>query len=108
MYSEYGEKPKFEASEGVFKVTLKNINEIEKRRINRDKKSTGRMNTESEKTTVYEFAVAHGGVTRKEAEDILQCKLTKAFKILTELCNENKLASNGSGKHMRYIVVGND
>ena len=42
-------------------------------------------------------------ITRKEAESILKSGSTKAYRLLTELCDEGKLEISGNGRLRQYL-----
>ena len=56
-----------------------------------------------EKDKVMQLAAMQGYVTRKQVEDALQVKTTKAYMLLQELCDAGRLAPIGVGRSRKYI-----
>lgn len=93
-------EPEFETAKGVFRVTLPNCNEgvvpgqgsVREEKIPLDK----------QKQLILEYAAENGGITRKEAEELLDAGSTKAFRLLKELCGSGELEVQGSGRLSKY------
>lgn len=127
LYRDAAESPVFETAEGVFRTTLPNRNE--EARIEyytggygdscvervaespasyaaaRKNQKTERSGIRWEKDLVLSYAEDNGSVTRKEVEELLDIKTTKAFRILKELCGDGRLRQEGNGKLSRYYEV---
>lgn len=57
-----------------------------------------------QKRLIIQYAQENGSVTRKEVEDLIGAGTTKAFRLLKELCEANRLEQKGSGKLSAYII----
>lgn len=57
-----------------------------------------------EKGTILRFVAENGQITRKQAEELISSDTTKAYHLLTELCNEQKLKPEGNGRDRRYVA----
>jgi predicted HTH transcriptional regulator len=55
------------------------------------------------KQSILHLARQKGSISRKEVEDLVGLKTTKAFRLLKELCDEGQLTQQVSGKFTRYI-----
>ena len=95
-------KPEFIAVYGGFKVILPNINEVQAKElgISETQESYGFVD---EKERIMQLAVAQGYVTRKQVEEALLVRTTKAYKLLQELCDAGRLAPIGVGRSRKYI-----
>ena len=80
----------------------KNINEVQAKElgISETQECYGFVD---EKDKVMQLAAMQGYVTRKEVEDALQVKTTKAYMLLQELCDAGRLAPIGVGRSRKYI-----
>lgn len=103
VYADYKCKPEFETAKGVFRVTLPNRNYSEDKKISVTK-SDLRASLMQQKQTIVDYARENGQVTRKEVEELLDVGSTKSFRLLKELCDENKLEHAGTGKLSRYLL----
>lgn len=56
-----------------------------------------------EKDKVMQLAAMQGYVTRKQVEDALQVKTTKAYMLLQEMCDAGRLTPIGVGRSRKYI-----
>lgn len=103
-------KPKFETAKGVFRVTLPNRNFetpsvfVEEPRTVYGISKRNHDAAEKEKQAILTFVTENGQITRKQVEELLTVGTTKAFHLLTELCVEQKLETEGSGKNTRYVA----
>ena len=52
---------------------------------------------------VFEFIKKEGYVTRKQVEELLHSKTTKAFNILRKLCDEEMILPIGKGRGRMYM-----
>lgn len=98
LYESSRKNPVFLAAEGAFSVNIKNINY--------KKENTADTFSEA-KNTIYQFAICQGAVTRKDVEELLDFKTTKAFRILKEMCDAGLLVQISNGKLTKYIPVDN-
>lgn len=100
-YKNESQQPKFETAMGAFRVTLPNRNfKLQKEeRI----KETTHSYLNDEKEILLQYAKKQGYITRKEAESILKSGSTKAYRLLTELCDEGKLEISGNGRLRQYL-----
>ena len=94
-------RPEFETAKGVFRVTLPNRNEEHEsgmRLMDSD------VSLDGQKNLIVQYAQENGSVTRKEAEDLLGAGTTKAFRLLKELCEADRLEQKGSGRLSAYVI----
>ena len=98
-------RPEFIAVYGGFKVVLPNVNEVQAKElgISETQECYGFAD---EKDKVMQLAAMQGYVTRKQVEDALQVKTTKAYMLLQELCDAGRLAPIGVGRSRKYISRG--
>lgn len=94
-------EPEFETAKGVFRVTLpvRSQEMIQKQSGARVEK----ISQDKQKQLILEYADENGGITRKEAEELLDAGSTKAFKLLKELCDSGELKAQGSGRLTKYV-----
>lgn len=98
-------QPEFIAVYGGFKVTLPNRNNGPEQIMVHEAPAVYAVRPPSnEKQAILEHVRAHGKITRKEAEAVLQVKTTKAFNVLRQLCEENKLQVIGVGRSSKYVI----
>jgi len=95
-------RPEFIAVYGGFKVVLPNVNEVQAKElgISETQECYGFAD---EKDKVMQLAAMQGYVTRKQVEDALQVKTTKAYMLLQELCDAGRLTAIGAGRSRKYI-----
>lgn len=101
-YLDTAARPDFIAVYGGFKVVLPNVNEVQAKElgISETQECYGFAD---EKDKVMQLAAMQGYVTRKQVEDALQVKTTKAYMLLQELCDAGRLAPIGVGRSRKYI-----
>lgn len=123
LYADAWREPVFETAQGVFRVTLPNRNEVVYTELYSNRSESGyaerlaessvpyiaaRKNEKSgirqEEELVFAYALDNGSVTRKEVEELLDIKTTKAFRILKDLCQDGRLRQEGNGKLSRYYA----
>lgn len=134
LYADTGLSPVFETAEGGFRTILPNRNELppapqagvlaEPSTVYYDTPRSNRWDnwladggavynarerhekptSRQEKDMVLAYAADNGSVTRKDVEELLDIKTTKAFRILKELCEEGMLYQEGNGKLSRYLA----
>lgn len=107
-YCSSGKKPEFTAVYGGFKVVLPNRNEEQRSQlpmVKEEREPFGKkpqvMLSDEEK--VFEFIKKEGYVTRKQVEELLHSKTTKAFNILRKLCDEEMILPIGKGRGRMYM-----
>lgn len=97
-------QPEFETAKGVFRVTLPNRNEQPEMDIRVSDKTDKDISLNEQKSLILQYARENGSVTRKEVEDLISAGTTKAFRLLKELCEDDKLEQKGSGKLSTYVA----
>ena len=124
MYAEERCQPQFDTAKGVFRVILPNCNEkktVENKQVQETLliKENPVMYYAGEKTNMYyalsetepeeeqilKFAREHGKIKRKDVEELLGVKQTKAFYFLQELCEKQLLVSVGKGRSSYYVPM---
>ena len=58
-----------------------------------------------EKDLIVQYVEENGSITRQSVEEMLEIGTTKAFRLLKELCEEDILQTQGSGKGIRYTRI---
>lgn len=101
-YYESKRKPEFIAVYGGFKVVLPNSNEEETRAlgVSEAKEKYGAID---ENERVMQLFSRHAYITRKQVEELLGVKTTKAFNVLQALCDAGKIVPLGVGRSRRYV-----
>lgn len=111
-YENNTKKPIFETAPGVFRVTLPNTyqdslhkySEASSDQNNTDpNKGTFTMSNSELKILILEYVDKNGEITRKEVENMLGVKTTKAYTLLRQLCKDHELKSVGQGYNAKYI-----
>lgn len=97
-------QPEFETAKGVFRVTLPNRNEGQNMETQTDSRIDGDISLDEQKNLIIQYAQENGSVTRKEVEDLIGAGTTKAFRLLKELCEANRLEQKGNGKLSTYVI----
>ncbi len=113
LYAESKIQPVFQAAEGAFLVKLYNKNEmVEGTSLKSKEESVGKgprvsrkADYTQEKNMICAIAKEQGSITRKEVEEMLEIKTTKAFRILKEMCEEDLLVQGNSGRMSCYYPV---
>lgn len=106
LYQDMRHKPQFDTATGAFRVILPNRNESQEYSVREDLTYAVPVPTRlvtNQKEQLYLYAKQHGGITRKEAENLLQSKQTKAYHLLKQLCTDGKLILDGTGKNRIYL-----
>ncbi len=93
-YSAYKASPLFESAQGVFKVTLPDVNS--------DTHSSAVP--DSPKAQVISLTKKRGYIVRSDVEEITGLKTTAAYNLLKELCSEGSLVAEGTGKKTIYRI----
>lgn len=110
LYAGMAVRPRFETAKGVFRVTLPNRNfenvstldgDIVKEPV-QNYHAKPRENLRDQKQVIIRYAKEHGQITRKQAEALLSAGSTKAYRLLSELCAEEKLIPAGNGRNRVY------
>lgn len=97
-------QPEFETAKGVFRVTLPNRNEEQDAEMQSDSSVDGDISLDEQKNLIIQYAQENGSITRKEVEDLIGAGTTKAFRLLKELCEANRLEQKGNGKLSTYVI----
>lgn len=97
-------QPEFETAKGVFRVTLPNRNEGQNMETQTDSRIDGDISLDEQKNLIIQYVQENGSVTRKEVEDLIGAGTTKAFRLLKELCEANRLEQKGNGKLSTYVI----
>lgn len=101
-YQEFSRKPEFIAVYGGFKVILPNVNEEQAKKLCVCEELEG-YGFIDEKARVMQLFAYQGYITRKQVEEALQVKTTKAYNLLQELCDEEKIFPVGLGRSRKYV-----
>lgn len=124
LYEEEQSRPQFDTAKGVFRVILPNCNEKKQEKYKGEvkvplvKESRSAYHASSSRNLYYnsievgfdeeiilQFAKEHGRVKRKDVEQLLGVKQTKAFYLLQELCEKQLLVSVSKGRSSYYVTV---
>ncbi len=97
LYAQSKRKPVFETAEGVFRVTLPNMNEEETPEV----ETVG----SSQEEQVLDYIHCHRMVTRAEIEMLLEVKTTRAFNILKSLEKQGKIKADKNGRNTKYTLA---
>ena len=97
-------QPEFETAKGVFRVTLPNRNEEQEAETQKTENVKNDISLDEQKNLIIQYARENGSITRKEVEDLIGAGTTKAFRLLKELCEVDKLEQKGSGKLSAYFI----
>ena len=97
LYKDSLWEPEFKSVQGAFKTVLYNVNN----KVSHDITPIGK--TDSERDVVMKLAIERGRITRKEVEEALSVGGTKAYSILTELCQGGLLTMQRAGNRTQYI-----
>lgn len=97
-------QPEFETAKGVFRVTLPNRNEEQESEAQEIENANNDISLDEQKNLIIQYARENGSITRKEVEDLIGAGTTKAFRLLKELCEVDKLEQKGSGKLSTYVI----
>ena len=97
-------KPEFETAKGVFRVTLPNRNEEQEAEVQKIDCANNAISLDEQKNLIIQYARENGSITRKEVKDLIGAGTTKAFRLLKELCEADKLEQKGSGKLSAYFI----
>ena len=97
-------QPEFETAKGVFRVTLPNRNEEQEAEVQKIEYANNDISLDEQKNLIIQYARENGSITRKEVEDLIGAGTTKAFRLLKELCEVDKLEQKGSGKLSAYFI----
>ncbi len=111
-YQASAKKPLFETAPGVFRVTLPNtyetntvssvsLNQLHSANVSKAPKDT----LLQEKDLIIEYVQTNEHITRLDVEEMLGVGTTKAYRLLKELCADEILQVQGSGKQVRYVLA---
>ena len=103
-YAKYDVGPKFETAKGVFRVTLPNVNETSSNQLYvcSPPLKYDCSSIVKEKEQILDYVHKNGSISRKDTEKLIGSGTTKAYRLLKELCEDNKLRQEGSGKLSVY------
>lgn len=87
-----------------FRVTLPNRNKQPETNVQVSDKADKDISLNEQKLLILQSARENGSVTRKEVEDLISARTTKAFRLLKELCKAGKLEQKGSGRLSTYVI----
>lgn len=102
LYKNSQRQAVFESAPGAFKTTLFNLNIAEEPEI------VTPYQPEAEKEIVMKLAASKGMVTRRDVEEALSVGASKAYSILTNMCNDGVLIMQKAGKRTQYVPVRRD
>ena len=85
-------------------MTLPNRNEKQEAEVQKIKYANNDISLDEQKNLIIQYARENGSITRKEVEDLIGAGTTKAFRLLKELCEVDKLEQKGSGKLSAYFI----
>lgn len=105
-YEGQTKKPVIENTSNAFKITLPNINATQEKANLYETKSLSFLNEDEHK--VFEFANAHGYVTRGDVESLLETSTSTAARLLRRMVENDLLAQHGKGKGTKYILPEKD
>lgn len=102
-------QPRFETAMGVFRVILPNCNEktamvvreIPSYHVEKQMKKK----KVDYKCEIMNYVERNGRITRKDAEELLGLKQTRAFELLKQLCESGELQTVGVGRSSYYEKV---
>ena len=97
-------QPEFETAKGVFRVTLPNRNEEQEAEVQKIEHANNDISLDEQKNLIIQYARENGSITRKEVEYLIGAGTTKAFRLLKELCEVDKLEQKGNGKLSAYFI----
>ena len=97
-YKEYDKEPLISNTQNTFKVTLYNVNYVDKNNI----KILPTNLTQEEQ--VIEYLKKNNKINRLIVESLLDVSKTRANDILNKMINDNILIQNGTGKNTYYVL----
>ena len=106
-YADFEKQPEFQTAEGVFRVVLPNVNFDRHRETIIQEKPPAHSRTlpYEQENKILAFAQANGFVTRSQVEEVLCIGSTKAYRILTKLCETNKIKMVKNGRKTIYRLI---
>lgn len=97
-YKEYDKEPLISNTQNTFKVTLYNVNYVDKNNI----KILPTNLTQKEQ--IIEYLKKNNKINRLIVESLLDVSKTRANDILNKMINDNILIQNGTGKNTYYVL----
>ena len=97
-YKEYDKEPLISNTQNTFKVTLYNVNYVDKNNI----KILPTNLTQEEQ--IIEYLKKNNKINRLIVESLLDVSKTRANDILNKMINDNILIQNGTGKNTYYVL----
>ncbi len=108
-YADVDENPVFEAAGGCFRVTLPKCAEMYDLAMVRDGEAPsyvcGLQKIPDPKNAIYEMACKKGIIVRKDVQELLGVKTTRAFDLIKEMCDEGLLRPISRGRSSYYEVI---
>ena len=98
LYKNSQQQALFESAQGAFKTTLFNLNSGNRSEL------TKIYQPDAEKEKVINLVASQGSITRREVEKALGVGATKAYSILTVMCEEGVLIMKKAGNRTQYIL----
>lgn len=99
IYSQYHENPKFEVMKNSIKITLPKINS---EKIDEKNRASNVLSLEEEKVLNYIKSCTE--ITRKDVENYMLIKKTKATQLLNNLVDKKLIYRLGSGRGIKYYL----
>ena len=97
-YKKYDKEPLISNTQNTFKVTLYNVNYVDKNNI----KILPTNLTQEEQ--IIEYLKKNNKINRLIVESLLDVSKTRANDILNKMINDNILIQNGTGKNTYYVL----
>lgn len=103
-YENIDKKPKIEVTRNAFKITLPNVNVIEKvdESINKDREPKKENSLGEIEKNILEFIKRNGSIKRSEIEKNFQVSNSTALRILKNMIKKGILEQNKRGKNTSY------
>lgn len=98
LYKDSQKQASFISAQGAFKTTIYNLNfKTEKRNVTTHEPDT-------EKEVILKLAESKKSLTRRDVEDALSVGSTKAYALLTEMCDKGILKVRKAGNKTQYFL----
>lgn len=108
-YSDEAEKPIFEAAEGCFRVTLPKCEIGRDAVVIREDETPPYAHAMKKiadpKGMIYDMACEKGVIVRKDVQELLGIKTTRAFDLLKEMCSDGQLRAVSKGRSSYYEII---
>ena len=96
-YKDTEYKPKIEATNNAFKITLPNLN------YSSDKEIYPSEELETENNEILKLIKENGYITRKDVQNLLNISQSSANRILKRMINDSIIYQEGNGRSIKYI-----